>query len=187
MLRPSIKRFLPLILLFLAPIIPLCLLLCSLAESKKLAHTELKINILERKLRIANLQKEEENNYLIKIQNASPHFIDERLEALELLKEERRFVQNGQSQNMRFVEGKVRSAQGVREVEESQERAVVMNEGDLLHVLALVEGVRIGAFQPVDASPELFFRSLDMKKVALGNHFFGFETKIELIKREAIR
>ena len=187
---PSIA---PLLLFILAPIPLFYLLFLTHVQLKNLNATETKINHLHRQFRLAKLQKENENRYLNKLNESSPYFINEHLESIDFLKKERESATVSDSaqtippQNLRFVEGKIRRNKTIQEVEENQERAVLMNEEDLKKTLALIEGVTIPPYHPILNAPQLIIRSIDLRKTTLSAYSNAFEVTMHLIKREGLR
>ena len=189
-LLPRLKKVVPLLILILAPLPLFFLLLTTNAKLKKINTLENKITFLHQKFILAKLQKEKENIFLNKLEQATPFFVDHNLETLVFLKEEQEkegFSLPPGRPNLRFVEGKIRKKQGLQEVEEKQETAVLMNTFDLKQVLSLVENVNISPFQVKSGSPQLLFRSLDLKKIAITHEDTLFEVNMQLIKREKVQ
>lgn len=192
-----LKRFSscgPLFLLLLGPMPLLYLLFLSNVQLKKLDTTEEKINVLHRNFVLEKLQKEKETINLSKLKKASPYYINERLESLEFLKNEREKDPHPENtisrmplQHLRFFEGKVRRTKELQEVEENQESAVLMNEEDLKKTLSLIEGVNIPPHENPTNAPELIIKSIDLRKTAISAYENAFEVNMQLIKREGIR
>lgn len=174
----------PLLLLLISPIPLFYILFYSHVQLKKLDATEAKIDVLQRNFILAKLQKERENTYLAKLKMASPYYINEHLESLEFLSNERA---RSPKQKLRFIEGKIRRKNGVQEVEENQEKAVLMNEEDLKKTLTLVEGIAIPPYQCPPNPPDLIIKAIDVKKIPLSSYENAFEVSMQLIKRESIR
>ena len=184
----------PLFLLFLGPLSLLYLLFLSNVQLKKLDATEAKINMLHRNFVLAKLQKEKEHTFLSKLKTASPYYINEHLESLEFLKNERERAPHSENhlsrmpiQHLRFFEGKIRRTKELQEMEENQESAVLMNEDDLKKTLTLIEGVGIPPYESAPNAPELFIKSIDLRKTTLSTYENAFEVSMQLIKREGIR
>ncbi len=184
----------PLLLLLLAPLPLFYIIFYSHVQLKKLDATETKIDVLHRNFILAKLQKEKENVYLSKLKKASPYYINEHLESLEFLKSERARDPNQENplarmpiQTFRFIEGKIRRKRGLQEVEENQEKAVLMNEEDLKKTLSLIEGIDIPPYQCAPNPPELLIKAIDLKKTPLSTYENAFEVSMQLIKRESIR
>ena len=184
----------PFLLLLLGPLPLFYLFFHSNVQLKKIDATETKINILHRNFVLAKLQKDKEDVYLSQLKKASPYYINEHLESLEFLKNERVRDPNSEPplsrmpvQQLRFNEGKIRRSKGLQEVEENQEKAVLMNEEDLKKTLTLIEGVGIPPYKSAPNPPELLIKSIDLRKTSLSAYENVFEVNMQLIKREGIR
>ena len=193
-LLKRLVSLIPLFLLFLGPLPLLYFLFLSNAQLKKLDITEAKINILHRNFILAKLQEEKETINLAKLKKASPYYINEHLESLEFLKNERErdphsenHISRMSMQHLRFFEGKIRRIKELQEAEENQESAVLMNEDDLKKTLTLIEGVNISPHESAPNAPELIIKSIDLRKAAISAYENAFEVNMQLIKREGIR
>lgn len=184
----------PLLLLLLAPLPLLYFLFLSHIQLKKLDRVEEKINVLHHNFVLAKLQNEKEDVYLSKLKKASPYYINEHLESLEFLKAERDRAALSETsltripvQKLRLIEGAIRRAKGLQEVEENQERPILMSEDDLKKTLSLIEGVTLPPHQGAPNAPELVIKSIDLKKTSLSAYEHAFEVNMQLIKRERIQ
>jgi len=196
LLRPLYKlsSLSPFLLLILAPLPLLYFLLLTHFQLSSLRATEERMESLYRSFLLAKAQKAKESCCLQQLKEASPHFIDTQLESLLFLQREREarslcgtVDKEIPLQQLRFVEGEIRRAKELQEVEERQESPVLMNEDDVKKVLSLIEGVLIPPFAPPEKAPQLIIEALDLRKVPLSSSENVFSVSLKLIKREGLR
>lgn len=100
----------------------------------------------------------------------------------------RRFeMLRGGGNQLRFTESSVHTSAGLRETVESLNRPVEIDQDDLNHLLALIEGTPLGDCNPPAARPHLLVTDLSLTRKQLegGNEVFLFDVK--LLKREYLK
>ncbi len=61
-----------------------------------------------------------------------------------------------------------------------------MDENDLSRLLATIEDIPLGQYEPIPKMPQLFIRDMKMKKIETPLHSEVIEVEMELLKREWI-
>ncbi len=137
--------------------------------------------------------------------NADHFYIDKHLESLTFLKpeiekleqamEEKEVGSNeevaarldfliGQENHIRFTEGAVLRFDGIQETPETLVRSIELNLEDLQQLLAHIEGLPVGPFEPPEGRPLMLV--LDFKierKTVVGDHEV-MSLSMKLLKRE---
>ncbi|MBS0624657.1 MAG: hypothetical protein JSS32_01235 [Verrucomicrobia bacterium] len=142
--------------------------------------------------------------FLTRYSSPEPYFLNQTIETLPLLQNEIKFLKEhrkhpavtdkDQIENrlayltgknkISFVEESIRSNSLYKETDEIMKRAVEMNEEDVKKVLALIENVQIGPYEPSSKSPQLIISNLTLKRKKNASIQHTFDIKLDLLKRE---
>jgi hypothetical protein len=190
-------------LLVLPPLLSALTLFFQIGELKEL---ETRFAAAARKEKIAIARKERKENFLQKYAQVNPYFLDQQIESLPLLENERKkleqllhhpafpnhpsFRERLQfiSQNrLQFAEENLQTSATVKEAEEKLRHPVQIDETDLKKILALIEHRRIESFEPAPSSPQLIVEDLQLTKIKTALQTEVFEIDLQLLKREFIK
>jgi hypothetical protein len=146
---------------------------------------------------------ERKTRFLARYSHANPYFLDQEIEALPLLQTERKKLMallshpafpNHQALQKRlhaleanrlnFIEGAIRTADNILEVEEKQKESVEMDQEDLQQLLALIENVAVGSYLPKKGSPQMIITDFHLKKKITPFQTEHLEVEMDLLKRE---
>jgi hypothetical protein len=155
------------------------------------------------KEKLALERKERKERFLNRYSNANPYFLDEQIESLTFLEEEKQKLTSlslhpaiPESQEIKnrltfldqnrllFREGKIESSTQLKETEERQQQPVEIDEADLKKLLSLIEDIPIESHQPVEGTPQILVKEFRLKKQEAPFHREIFEIEMNLLKRE---
>jgi len=157
--------------------------------------------------KIAIERKSRKENFIKRYSNADPFFLDKHIESLLFLQNERSTISsmihhpaltnkrtlqerlaflNSETNRLSFTEEDIRTSARIKETDEKQRRAVQMSENDLQKVLATIEDIPIGQYEPIAKMPQLLVRDMKIKKIENPQHCEVYEVEMELLKREWI-
>lgn len=137
--------------------------------------------------------------------NADHYYIDKNLETLTFLEPEIQVLQNlvdnkyfagdetvkkrldfltGPNNTILFSEGNIQSYPFFQETTDTLSRPVEVNLSDMKKLLSLIEGVKIGSFEPKEGRPQFIVLDfkIDKKEVTDKNEVFVLNLK--MLKRE---
>jgi len=156
-----------------------------------------------KKEKIALAKKTKKEKFINRYAKADPYFIDNQIEALPFLENEKKqlealllhpaFPESGAIQErltfihnnkLSFAEEKIRTNTKVKEVEEKQKYPIQVDEQDLRKILSLLEDTPIDPFLPATAAPQIIITDLTLKKQKTPIQTFVFEVEMDLLKRE---
>jgi hypothetical protein len=190
-------------LLVLPPLLSALALFFQIGELKEL---EARFAAAARKEKIAIARKERKENFLQKYAQVNPYFLDQQIESLPLLENERQKLEqllhhpafpnhpsfrerlHFISQNrLQFAEENLQTSATIKEVEEKLRHPVQIDESDLKKILALIENRKIESFEPSPSSPQLIVQDLQLTKIKTALQTEVFELDLQLLKREFIK
>lgn len=172
-------------------------------ENSNLEELEARFMNAARNEKIASAKKVRKERFLRQHSHANPYFLDQQIESLPLLEEERKQLEslcrhpafpNHQSLKERlnflnenrlvFAEENIRTSPKIKETGEKQKHPVQMDEKDLQKVLALIEHVSIGSYRPSTDSPQIVIKDFRLKKQQTPLQTDIFEVDMDLLTRE---
>ncbi|MBM3183745.1 MAG: hypothetical protein FJZ64_00365 [Chlamydiae bacterium] len=152
-------------------------------------------------------RKKRKERFLHRYAHADPFFLDKQIESLPFLQNERsrikalmnhpasvnknelserfQFIES-QKNRLMFTEGKISSAASLKETEEKQRFPVQMDANDLEKVLAMIEDIKVGNYEPLKEGPQFIITDFKLVKKETPLHFDTYEVEMDLIKREWI-
>lgn len=192
---------------FVLAILPLVAAsLFLLLEYTSLQELQERFRCAARNEKIASARKERKERFLKNHSHANPYFLDQQIESLPLLREERKQLEslcqhpafpNHQSiqerlafldeNRLTFAEESIRTSAKVKETGEKQRHPVQMDENDLQKVLSLIEHIPIGSYRPLNDSPQIVIKDFRMKKQQTSLQTDIFEVEMDLLTREFIQ
>lgn len=182
-----------------------CILASIFACIKQMEIQELEERFLRasRFEKSANEKMGRKKEFLAKFSKANPYFLDQQIESLVFLEQEkekitsllehpafpkseliRERLKTIDANRLGFVEGQIKTAQNMREVEEKQKEPIEMDEEDLQKLLSLLENVQVSAYLPPKESPQIIIKDLRIKKQESLFQTEHFVVEMELLKRE---
>ncbi len=150
-------------------------------------------------------RKAKKEAFLHRYLNADPYFLDQKIESLLFLQNERKqieswlrhpalprkeslverlsFLTEG-ANRLVFAEENIRTSGRIQETDEKQRHPVQMHENDLQKLLSLIEDIPVGPYLPPNGAPQLLVRDFRLKKIKTHLHTEIFEVEMDLVKRE---
>jgi hypothetical protein len=198
----------PFFLLLLVLFPPLLSALFLFFQHTQLQELEERFAAASRKGRVALSRKTQKERFLQRYASSNPYFIDQQIETLSFLQNERRHLESllnhpalirkeaiqqrlsfilSDENKLAFTEENIRTSSQMAEVDEKQRHPIQVDEEDLQRLLALIEDLRIGDHLPSKQSPQLLIRDFKLKKQQTALQTDVFELEMELLKREFIK
>lgn len=158
-----------------------------------------------KKGKIAIERKMRKEKFIKRYSEADPFFIDKQIESLSFLGKERLGLQSllqhpglaktrhfqerldfleSERNHLVFTEENIRTTTRIKETEEKGRHSVQMDENDLYRLLATIEDIPLGQYEPISKMPQLFVRDMKMKKIETPLQSEVIEVEMELLKRE---
>lgn len=151
-------------------------------------------------------EKRQENNKAVidHYQNADRFYIDKYIESIQLLQPEiealgkisrqNNFIENEAVTNrlrelkgnnkLVFAEGVVQTNPSFTETPETLVKPVEVDLNDLQNILAKIEGIDMGPYQPGPNPPQLLITEFKLEKKTAGEDNEVFSLNLKLLKRE---
>lgn len=133
----------------------------------------------------------------------NPYFLDQFIESFPLLQQEQKALEALakhpafppspdvaarlsflQKNRLTFREEAIEMNSEMKEVSESQQQPVQMDEADLKQILSFIEDVPIDGLLPHQESPQMLIKQFRLKKLETPLHTEVFEVEMDLLKRE---
>lgn len=122
-------------------------------------------------------------------------FLEPEAEALQKIVKHKNFTDDevikkrldlliGTGNSMRFTEGVVQTFPQFQETTETLIHPVEVNVQDIQKILALIEGVQIGAYKPASHLPQLIILDFKLEKKKTTDKNEVFSLNLKLLKRE---
>ncbi|MBN2479754.1 MAG: hypothetical protein JXA94_05960 [Parachlamydiales bacterium] len=130
-----------------------------------------------------------------------PYFIDNHLESITLLQNEKSKLENigkhplfsnsdslkrrlkylsGKDNKIKFIEENIKESSLVKETDEILQNQIEIDLSDLKKILSIIENRKIDEFIPIESSPQLIIKYFDLKK----EKDSSFSLDLKLLKRE---
>ncbi|MBS0620318.1 MAG: hypothetical protein JSS61_02535 [Verrucomicrobia bacterium] len=201
---PNLSPPLLWLLLLLAPIPFLYSFFHFFSAMHDLEEIEEQIERLStRKQHLEQIQRAE-SALLASLKQFHPQYIDNELENLTFLLPEvkkletlyldhpgdeqiARRLASLKANRLQFTEDQIRTSELFREIEESQQQPIEVNEEDLKKILCLIEGITIWPYGPKEGRPHLLIKDFKLTKKELPSKEKVFLLSMRLIKREQVR
>lgn len=137
----------------------------------------------------------------------NPYFLDESIESLSFLEEEKKEVESllshpaltdkkalqarlsflSEGNHLSFLEESIQNSLLVKETEEKQRSPIQLNETDLKRLLSRLEHVEIDHFLPEKNSPQIVVTNFRLTKKETPFKKEVLEIEMELLKREFLK
>lgn len=157
-----------------------------------------------KKAKSALEKKEKKQQFLAKYSEANPYFLDEFIESMPLLSNEKQEIESTlthpaladkqslesrlhfitKDNRLSFTEEAIREHTRIKETIEKQRHPIQIDEDDLKNLLCRIENIPIGSFSPLKNSPQLIITEFHLIKKETPLKKDVLEIEMELIKRE---
>lgn len=149
-------------------------------------------------------EKSENDFYLKKYQSIDPLYLRKHLESLSFLSTEKKYLSevstipayvgnyeikkklgeiSFEKNHVLLQEGEKKKKASLEQIEWRFEKPVIVEESDIETILAIVEGIQVGAQSGMEGRPQLFFKEFSLKR-NLSPHFFErYEIDAKIIQR----
>lgn len=122
-------------------------------------------------------------------------FLEPEAEALQKIMKNKNFTDDevikkryafltGSGNSLRFSEGVVQTLSQFQETTETLIHPVEVNVDDIQKILALVEGIQVGAYKPAQLRPQLIILDFKLEKKASQDKNEVYQLNMKLLKRE---
>ena len=195
----------PLVFLILL-LTPICLAFCYFfSRYTEITDLEDRFYVVCKKMKSSLEKKEKKEQFIQRYKASSPYFLDEQIESISFLEEEKKHLQNllqhpaivdkrpiesrlqflaSEGNRFVFTEEAIKTNASMKETEEKQRHPVQMSPDDVKKTLSLLEDLPIENYGRTENRPQIVITDFLLQKKQTSLKTDVFEVDMQFIKRE---